>query len=65
MEVSDGGERTKENGIGDSLVMFRGKGKVGALGLTSPPSAGVAELQQRRAGRRDLTLTDQIMTRTT
>lgn len=48
MEVSDGGERTKEDGIGDSLMFGGRRQKRVASGLAAPPSAEVAELQRRR-----------------
>lgn len=55
-EVSDGGERTKEDRIGDSLVTWerKKKGKGSEVGggrgegdssLTAPPAAGATKLQ--------------------
>lgn len=44
MEVSDGGERTKEDRIGDSLVMEQKKQR-GDSSLTAPPAARVTKLQ--------------------
>lgn len=44
MEVSDGGERTKEDRIGDSLVMSEKK-QGGDSSLTAPPAARATKLQ--------------------
>lgn len=44
-EVSDGGERTKEDRLGDSLVMCKSE-RERHSSLTAPPAAGVFKLQR-------------------